>query len=127
MASRSLLLTPAKGAFVLSDFSMSLYIFIVVNRLPYFSRAIFSYSPFQVACASVSLSARARAQFDRASPRGGRQKMALEDQLLQNRISTDSALSKTYQDTLQSRAQGLASQWNQNTGIYFFSMPFQVP
>lgn len=48
----------------------------------------------------------------------GRQKMALEDQLLQNRISTDSALSKTYQDTLQSRAQGLASQWNQNTGIY---------
>lgn len=43
-----------------------------------------------------------------------RQMMSLEDQLLQNRISTDSNLSKTYQDTLQSRAQGLASQWNQN-------------
>lgn len=44
-----------------------------------------------------------------------RQMMTLEDQLLQNRISTDSNLSKTYQDTLQARAQGLASQWNQNT------------
>jgi len=43
-----------------------------------------------------------------------RQLMSLEDQLLQNRITTDSNLSKTYQDTLQSRAQGLASQWNQN-------------
>ena len=43
-----------------------------------------------------------------------RQVMSLEDQLLQNRISTDSNLSKNYQDTLQSRATGLASQWNQN-------------
>ena len=44
-----------------------------------------------------------------------RQMMSLEDQLLQNRISTDSNLSKNYQDTLQARAQGLANQWNQNT------------
>lgn len=44
-----------------------------------------------------------------------RQRMNLEDQLLQNRISTDASLSKNYQDTLQARAQGLANQWNQNT------------
>lgn len=44
-----------------------------------------------------------------------RQVMSLEDQLLQNRISTDSGLSKSYQDVLQTRAQGLANQWNQNT------------
>lgn len=44
-----------------------------------------------------------------------RQQMALEDQLLQNRITTDSNLSKNYQDTLQNRAQRLANQWNQNT------------
>lgn len=43
-----------------------------------------------------------------------RQNLALEDQLLKNRISTDMDLSKTYQNTLQSRAQGLADQWNQN-------------
>jgi len=45
-----------------------------------------------------------------------RQVMSLEDQLLQNRITTDSNLSKTYQDTLQSRATGLANQWQQNIG-----------
>lgn len=44
-----------------------------------------------------------------------RQMMSLEDQLLQNRISTDANMSKNYQDTLQARAQGLANQWNQNT------------
>lgn len=43
-----------------------------------------------------------------------RQKMSLEDQLLQNRISTDASLSSAYQGALQNRAQGLASQWNQN-------------
>jgi len=43
-----------------------------------------------------------------------RQKLALEDQLLQNRISTDSSLSNAYQGTLQNRAQALGSQWNQN-------------
>lgn len=44
-----------------------------------------------------------------------RQLLSLEDQLLQNRISTDANLSKTYQGTLQSRAQGLANQWSLNT------------
>lgn len=43
-----------------------------------------------------------------------RQNLALEDQLLANRISTDSSLSNAYQGVLQNRAQGLASQWNQN-------------
>lgn len=43
-----------------------------------------------------------------------RQQLALEDQLLQNRISTDAQLSGTYQNVLQNRAQGLAGQWNQN-------------
>lgn len=43
-----------------------------------------------------------------------RQTLALEDQLLQNRISTDSNLSGAYQSALQNRASGLASQWNQN-------------
>lgn len=43
-----------------------------------------------------------------------RQQLTLEDQLLANRISTDSSLSGAYQNTLQTRAQGLASQWNQN-------------
>jgi hypothetical protein len=43
-----------------------------------------------------------------------RQKLSLEDQLLQNKISTDSSLSSAYQSVLQNRAQGLASQWNQN-------------
>lgn len=47
-----------------------------------------------------------------------RQSFALEDQLLQNRISTDSSLSGAYQGALQNRAQGLASQWNQNTNLY---------
>lgn len=47
-----------------------------------------------------------------------RQNLALEDQLLQNRISTDASLSQNYQDRLQSRAQGLANQWSQNTGLY---------
>ena len=44
-----------------------------------------------------------------------RQLLSLEDQLLQNRISTDASLSAAYQNTLQNRATGLASQWNQNT------------
>lgn len=43
-----------------------------------------------------------------------RQKLSLEDQLLQNQISTDASLSQAYQNTLQNRATGLASQWNQN-------------
>ncbi len=43
-----------------------------------------------------------------------RQTLALEDQLLANRISTDSSLSNAYQSVLQNRASGLASQWNQN-------------
>lgn len=43
-----------------------------------------------------------------------RQMLNLEDQLLQNRISTDTDLSRTYQDSLLTKAQGLASQWNQN-------------
>lgn len=48
----------------------------------------------------------------------GRQKLALEDQLLQNKISTDSSLSNAYQGVLQNQAQGLASQWNTNTNLY---------
>ena len=47
-----------------------------------------------------------------------RQVMNLEDQLLKNRISTDSDLSNNYQDRLQSQAQGLASQWSTTQGIY---------
>lgn len=43
-----------------------------------------------------------------------RQQMSLEDQLLQNRIATDSQLSGVYQGALQNRAQGLNMQWNQN-------------
>jgi len=45
-----------------------------------------------------------------------RQQMSLEDQLLQNRIATDSQLSGVYQGALQNRAQGLNQQWNQNMG-----------
>lgn len=45
-----------------------------------------------------------------------RQTLSLEDQLLQNRISTDSNLSNVYQNTLQNRAQALAGQFNQNIG-----------
>lgn len=43
-----------------------------------------------------------------------RQRLSLEDQLLQNRISTDASLSDAYQSTLLNKATGLASQWNQN-------------
>jgi hypothetical protein len=43
-----------------------------------------------------------------------RQMLSLEDQLLANRISTDSSLSNAYQGAMQNRATGLASQWNQN-------------
>lgn len=43
-----------------------------------------------------------------------RQRLALEDQLLQNRIATDSQLSGAYQSALQNRAQGLNTQWNRN-------------
>lgn len=43
-----------------------------------------------------------------------RQMMSLEDQLLQNRIATDSQLSGVYQGALQNRAQGLNAQFNQN-------------
>lgn len=43
-----------------------------------------------------------------------RQQLTLEDQLLQNRITTDSNLSAAYQGIGQNRAQGLAGQWNQN-------------
>ncbi len=43
-----------------------------------------------------------------------RQRMSLEDQLLQNRIATDSQLSGVYQGALQNRAQALGSQMNQN-------------
>lgn len=45
-----------------------------------------------------------------------RQMMSLEDQLLQNRIATDSQLSGVYQSALQNRAQGLNAQLNQNIG-----------
>lgn len=43
-----------------------------------------------------------------------RQQLSLEDQLLQNRISTDANLSGAYQNVLQNRAQGLADQFNRN-------------
>jgi hypothetical protein len=43
-----------------------------------------------------------------------RQQLALEDQLLQNRIATDSQLSGAYQGALQTRAQGLNTQRNIN-------------
>lgn len=43
-----------------------------------------------------------------------RQQMSLEDQLLQNRIATDSQLSGVYQSALGNRAQALGAQWNQN-------------
>jgi hypothetical protein len=43
-----------------------------------------------------------------------RQQLALEDQLLQNRISTDMNLSAAYQNTLNTRATGLNQQFNQN-------------
>lgn len=45
-----------------------------------------------------------------------RQMMSLEDQLLQNRIATDSQLSGVYQSALQNRAGALNSQFNQNIG-----------
>lgn len=45
-----------------------------------------------------------------------RQQLTLEDQLLQNRIATDSNLSNVYQGVLQNRAQALNSQANQNIG-----------
>jgi len=44
-----------------------------------------------------------------------RQQLSLEDQLLQNRIATDSQLSGVYQGALQTRAEGLNNQWNLNT------------
>ena len=47
-----------------------------------------------------------------------RQHLALEDQLLQNRISTDSSLSGAYQNVLGNRAQARQSQFNTNTGNY---------
>jgi hypothetical protein len=43
-----------------------------------------------------------------------RQQLTLEDQLLQNRIATDSQLSGAYQGALQTRAQGLNTQRNIN-------------
>jgi hypothetical protein len=43
-----------------------------------------------------------------------RQQLALEDQLLQNRISTDMNLSAAYQGSLNTRATGLNQQFNQN-------------
>lgn len=43
-----------------------------------------------------------------------RQTLALEDQLLQNRISTDSNLSGVYQGAMQNRAQALGQQYNTN-------------
>jgi hypothetical protein len=58
---------------------------------------------------TIASSAERGANFD-----NNRQKLALEDQLLQNRINTDTGLSAAYQGTLQNRATGLASQWNQN-------------
>ena len=54
-----------------------------------------------------------------------RQKLALEDQLLQNRISSDTSLSNMYQGVLQNRAQGLASQWNTNTNLYTQQLQMQ--
>ncbi len=46
-----------------------------------------------------------------------RQQMALEDQLLANRISTDTQLSNAYQAALSNRAQALNAQRNQNIGM----------
>jgi hypothetical protein len=46
-----------------------------------------------------------------------RQQMALEDQLLANRISTDAQLSNAYQAALSNRAQSLNAQRNQNIGM----------
>lgn len=54
-----------------------------------------------------------------------RQKLALEDQLLQNRISSDTSLSNMYQGVLQNRAQGLASQWNTNMNLYTQQLQMQ--
>jgi hypothetical protein len=45
-----------------------------------------------------------------------RQKLTLEDQLLQNRISTDSSLSSAYQGAMSNRAGALNNQANQNIG-----------
>lgn len=45
-----------------------------------------------------------------------RQQLSLEDQLLQNRIATDSNLSNAYQSVLANRAGALNSQANQNIG-----------
>ena len=44
-----------------------------------------------------------------------RQLLSLEDQLLQNRIATDSSLSGAYQNVMTNRAKDLAAQWNSNT------------
>lgn len=46
-----------------------------------------------------------------------RNMLALEDQLLMNRINTDTQLSGTYQTALANRAQALNSQANQNLGM----------
>lgn len=54
-----------------------------------------------------------------------RQKLALEDQLLQNRISSDTSLSNMYQGVLQNRAQGLSSQWNTNLNLYTQQMQME--
>lgn len=54
-----------------------------------------------------------------------RQKLALEDQLLQNRISSDTSLSNMYQGVLKDRAQGLASQWNTNMNLYTQQLQMQ--
>ena len=43
-----------------------------------------------------------------------RQQLSLEDQLLQNKIATDSQLSGQYQTAMQNRSQALGNQWNQN-------------
>ncbi len=58
---------------------------------------------------TVSNSLQRGAQFDNT-----RQQLALEDQLLQNRISTDMNLSAAYQGSLNTRATGLNQQFNQN-------------
>jgi len=46
-----------------------------------------------------------------------RQRLALEDQLLQNRIGTDTQLSGAYQSALANRAAALNAQANQNLGM----------
>lgn len=58
---------------------------------------------------TVANSLQRGAQFDNT-----RQQLALEDQLLTNRIATDTNLSAAYQGTLQNRATGLNQQFNQN-------------